>query len=205
MGKSRLKKSAPECPFECGGGGVNAIWAMPTWGWWQVERCFPKWWWWKPFSWLWEFPKQSQCSLALIMICASSDMIIWTIFIMDSFITVTVLSADKVQLKLCPMLPSKSCSRWVCYLRQESHCRRQGEWQRTVKKLFWVAPGGDTGGWKSLPHNGEFFHLGRLARNQPWHRSPSCWWRPPLPPPCTHWVKSPRPIMVRISSIFVKG
>ena len=26
-------------------------------------------------------------------------------------IIVTVLSADKVQLKLCPMLPSKSCSR----------------------------------------------------------------------------------------------
>ena len=23
MVKSRLKKSAPECPFECGGGGVN--------------------------------------------------------------------------------------------------------------------------------------------------------------------------------------
>ena len=37
------------------------------------------------------------------------------IFIMDSFITIiitaTVLSADKVQLQLCPMLPSKSCSR----------------------------------------------------------------------------------------------
>ena len=32
MVKSRLKKSAPECPFECGGGDVNAIWAMPTWG-----------------------------------------------------------------------------------------------------------------------------------------------------------------------------
>ena len=29
MAKSRLKKSAPECPFECGGGGVIAIWAMP--------------------------------------------------------------------------------------------------------------------------------------------------------------------------------
>ena len=42
MVKSRLKKSAPECPFECGGGGVNAIWAMPTWGWRQAERCFPK-------------------------------------------------------------------------------------------------------------------------------------------------------------------
>ena len=44
MVKSRLKKSAPECPFECGGGGVNAIWAMPTWGWRQVERGFPKVW-----------------------------------------------------------------------------------------------------------------------------------------------------------------
>ena len=41
MVKSRLKKSAPECPFECGGGGVNAIWAMPTWGWRQAEKCFP--------------------------------------------------------------------------------------------------------------------------------------------------------------------
>ena len=41
MVKSRLKKSAPECPFECGGGGVNAIWAMPTWGWRQAERGFP--------------------------------------------------------------------------------------------------------------------------------------------------------------------
>ena len=29
MVKSRLKKSAPECPFECGGGVVIAIWAMP--------------------------------------------------------------------------------------------------------------------------------------------------------------------------------
>ena len=29
MVKSRLKKSAPECPFECGGGGVIAIWTMP--------------------------------------------------------------------------------------------------------------------------------------------------------------------------------
>ena len=29
MVKLRLKKSAPECPFECGGGGVIAIWAMP--------------------------------------------------------------------------------------------------------------------------------------------------------------------------------
>ena len=27
--KSARKKSAPECPFECGGGGVIAIWAMP--------------------------------------------------------------------------------------------------------------------------------------------------------------------------------
>ena len=42
MLKSRLKKSAPECPFECGGGGVNAIWAMPKWRWWQAERGFPK-------------------------------------------------------------------------------------------------------------------------------------------------------------------
>ena len=41
MVKSRLKKSAPECPFECGGGGVNAIWAMPKWRWWQAERGFP--------------------------------------------------------------------------------------------------------------------------------------------------------------------
>ena len=41
MVKLRLKKSAPECPFECGGGGVNAIWAMPTWGGGQVERGFP--------------------------------------------------------------------------------------------------------------------------------------------------------------------
>ena len=40
-GKIASEKSAPECPFECGGGGVIAIWAMPTWRWGQVERCFP--------------------------------------------------------------------------------------------------------------------------------------------------------------------
>ena len=28
-GKIAPEKSAPECPFECGGGGVIAIWAMP--------------------------------------------------------------------------------------------------------------------------------------------------------------------------------
>ena len=28
--KSRLKKSAPGCPFEYGGGGGIAIWSMPT-------------------------------------------------------------------------------------------------------------------------------------------------------------------------------
>ena len=39
-GKIAPEKSAPECPFECGGG-VTAIWAMPTWGWRQVERGFP--------------------------------------------------------------------------------------------------------------------------------------------------------------------
>ena len=48
-----------ECPFECGGGGgVNAIWAMPTWGWRQVERCFPK-----------ELP----CTLILIIIIYNHD------------------------------------------------------------------------------------------------------------------------------------
>ena len=41
MVKSRLKKSAPECPFECEGG-VIAIWAMPTYRWHQPERVFPK-------------------------------------------------------------------------------------------------------------------------------------------------------------------
>ena len=41
MVKSRLKK-VPQSARLSAGGGVNAIWAMPTWGWWQVERGFPK-------------------------------------------------------------------------------------------------------------------------------------------------------------------
>ena len=149
----------------------------------------------------------------ILLISKKKSVIIWKFLIMDSFIIITiiiiiitVLPVDRVRRRLCPMLPSKSCSRWVCHLRQESHRQRQREWQQTIRSkgnFFWVSPGGDTSG--CLPHNGELFHLGRLAWNQPWHPSPSCWWRPPLSTPHPHWIKSPRPIMVRISSIFVKG
>ena len=41
MVKSRLKKVPQSARLSAGGGGVNAIWAMPTWGWRQVERGFP--------------------------------------------------------------------------------------------------------------------------------------------------------------------
>ena len=40
-GKIAPEKSAPECPFECGGGGVIAIWAMPKQRWHLIKRCFP--------------------------------------------------------------------------------------------------------------------------------------------------------------------
>ena len=41
-GKIAPEKKCPRVPVWVRGGGVvNAIWAMPTWGWWQIERCFP--------------------------------------------------------------------------------------------------------------------------------------------------------------------
>ena len=40
-GKIAPEKSAPQCPFECGGGGVIAIWAMPKQRWRQIERVLP--------------------------------------------------------------------------------------------------------------------------------------------------------------------
>ena len=40
MVKSRLKK-VPQSARLSAGGGVIAIWALPTWRWGQVERCFP--------------------------------------------------------------------------------------------------------------------------------------------------------------------
>ena len=43
MLKSRLKKSAPECPFECGAGGVKAKRAMPKCQGHEFEWGFPKW------------------------------------------------------------------------------------------------------------------------------------------------------------------
>ena len=36
------RKKCPRVPVWVRGGGVIAIWAMPTWRWWQIERCFPK-------------------------------------------------------------------------------------------------------------------------------------------------------------------
>ena len=41
MVKLRLKK-VPQSARLSAGGGVNTIWAMPTWGWRQPERGFPK-------------------------------------------------------------------------------------------------------------------------------------------------------------------
>ena len=41
MAKSCLKK-VPQSARLSAGGGVNAIWAMPTWGGGQVKRGFPK-------------------------------------------------------------------------------------------------------------------------------------------------------------------
>ena len=41
MVKNGLKKSAPECPVECGGGGPIAIWAMPKWRGRQGISAFP--------------------------------------------------------------------------------------------------------------------------------------------------------------------
>ena len=40
MVKLRLKK-VPQSARLSAGGGVNTIWAMPTWGWRQAERGFP--------------------------------------------------------------------------------------------------------------------------------------------------------------------
>ena len=39
--KSGRKKVPQSARLSAGGGGEIAIWAMPTWRWWQVERCFP--------------------------------------------------------------------------------------------------------------------------------------------------------------------
>ena len=36
------EKKCPRVPVWVRGGGVNAIWAMPKWRWWQAERGFPK-------------------------------------------------------------------------------------------------------------------------------------------------------------------
>ena len=41
MVKNGPKKSAPECPVECGGGGPIAIWAMPKCRGRQTNRVFP--------------------------------------------------------------------------------------------------------------------------------------------------------------------
>ena len=38
---NRAGKKCPRVPVWVRGGGVNAIWAMPTWRWWQAERGFP--------------------------------------------------------------------------------------------------------------------------------------------------------------------
>ena len=41
-GKNGPKKSAPECPVECGGGGPIAIWAMPKCRVHELKWVFPK-------------------------------------------------------------------------------------------------------------------------------------------------------------------